>query len=173
MNDDNSGLSQTEAAHWDAIIASEWPIESAILTTQLSSASVHPGGSDGTAEQRFVTVYQPRRPRLTPLAVSVLALATTAWLIIRLLIPAYQGAGQAAVSKAERAVEVHDLTIAAALVAISLVVAVSCIGMSPRCQPLDSGDCLRPTAQPRDGGNVDPAAPRRVHGGRLVDPAAA
>ena len=129
MTDDNSGLSQTEAAQWEAIVASEWPIESAILTTQLPSGSASSGEADGTAEQRFVTVYQPRRPRLTPLTAGVVALATTAWLIIRLLIPAYQGTGQAAVSKAERAVEVHDLTIAAALVAIILVVAVSCIGI--------------------------------------------
>ena len=129
MTDDSSGLSQTEAAQWEDIVASEWPIESAILTTQLSSGSASSREVDGTAEQRFVTVYQPRRPRLPPLTAGVLALATTAWLIIRFLVPAYQGAGQVGISRAERSVEVHDLTIAAALVAIILVVAVSCIGI--------------------------------------------
>ena len=39
MTNDDAGLSQTEAAQWDAIVASEWPVESAILTTQLSSGS--------------------------------------------------------------------------------------------------------------------------------------
>ena len=129
MTDDNSGLSQTEAAQWDAIVSSEWPVESAILTTQLSSGSAPSGEADGTAEQRFVTVYQPRRPRLAPLAVAVVALAATAWLTIQVLIPAYQGAGLAGISRSERAVEVHDLTIAAALGTITLVVAVSCIGI--------------------------------------------
>ena len=130
MTDDDSGLSQTEAAQWDAIVASEWPIESAILTTQLSSAiRFHLAEPTESTEQRFVTVYQPRRPRLTPLAVGVLALAASAWLTIQVLIPAYQGAGQAGISRAERAVEVHDLTVAAALVAIALVVAVSCFGV--------------------------------------------
>ena len=129
MTDHDSRLSHTEAAQWDAIVASEWPIEAAILTTQLSSGSPPSGVTARTAEQRFVTVYQPQRPRLTPLAAGISALAASAWLTIQILIPAYQGAGQAGISRAERAVEVHDLTIAAALVAITLVVAVSCIGI--------------------------------------------
>ena len=143
--------------------------------TTLQRIRLHLAEADGTAEQRFVTVYQPRRPRLTPLAVGVLALAASAWLTIQVLIPAYQGAGQAGISRSERAVEVHDLTVAAALVAIALVVAVSCIGVwvgrycpipastfvvPPRCQPIDSGDRVRPPTQPRDRGNVDPAAPQ-------------
>ena len=61
----------------------------------LSSGSASSGEADGTAEQRFVTVYQPRRPRLTPLTVGVLALAASVWLTIQILIPAYRGAGQA------------------------------------------------------------------------------
>lgn len=129
MTGDDSGLSQTESAQWDAIVASEWPIESAIPTTQLSSGSASSGEADGTAAQHFVTVYVPRRPRLAPLAVPVLALAGSAWLTIQVLNPAYQGASLAGISRAERAVDVHDLTIAAALVAITLVVAVSCIGI--------------------------------------------
>ena len=129
MTDDDAGLSQTEAAQGDAIVSSEWPVESAILTTQLSSGSAPSGEADGTAEQRFVTVYQPRRPRLTPLTVGVLALAASVWLTIQVLTPAYRDAGQAGISRAERAVEVHDLTIAAAYVSIALVVAVSCIGI--------------------------------------------
>jgi len=126
---DDSGLSRSEAVEWDAIVAKEWPIESAILTTQLSSGSAQSGGADGAAEQRFVTVYQPRRPRLTPLTVGVLAVAASVWLTIQVLIPAYRGAGQGGISRAERAVEVHDLTIAAAYSSFALVVAVSCIGI--------------------------------------------
>lgn len=129
MINDDAGLSQTESAQWDAIVASEWPVESAILATQTSSTFFPSGASGATTEQRLITVYQPRRPRLTPLTVGVLALATTAWLIIRLLVPVYQRAGQADISRADRAVEVHNLTIAAALVTITLVVAVSCIGI--------------------------------------------
>jgi hypothetical protein len=128
MTNDDAGLSQTEAAQWSAIVASEWPGESAILTTQLSSGSASVSEPGRTAGQGFATVFQPRRPRLTPLAVGVSALAATAWLTIRLLIPAYQGAGLADISRSARAVEVHDLPIAAALVAISLVVAASCVG---------------------------------------------
>ena len=45
MTDDDAGLSHTEAAQWDAIVSSEWPVESAILTTQLSSTSSPSGAS--------------------------------------------------------------------------------------------------------------------------------
>jgi hypothetical protein len=126
---DDSGLSQTEAAQWDAIVSSEWPVEAAILTTQPSSASVPPGGGDGTAQQRSVTLYRPRRPRLTPVAVGVLALATSAWLTIQVLIPAYQRAGQASISQSERAIEVQALTVATALTALAVVVAAGCFGV--------------------------------------------
>lgn len=129
MTNDDAGLSQTESAQWNAIVASEWPVESAILATQMSSTCLASGASDAITEQRLITVYQPPRPRLTPLTVGISALAASAWLTIQILIPEFQGAGQAGISRAERAIEVHDLTIAAALVAISLVVAVSCIGI--------------------------------------------
>ena len=63
------------------------------------------------------------------MAAGVLALAASAWLTIQVLIPAYQRAGLAGISRSERAVEVHALTVAAALVAITLVVAACCFGV--------------------------------------------
>jgi len=128
MTEGDFELSETEAARWDAIVASEWPIEATILTSQRSSRPALSAENDRTTGQAFVTVYQPRRPRLTPLAVGVLALAASAWLTFQILIPAYQRAGLAGISRSERAIEVHDLPIAAALAAISLVVAASCVG---------------------------------------------
>ena len=129
MTDDDAGLSQTEAAQWDAIVSSEWPLESAIIATRLSSTSIPSGASDVVPEQRLVTIYQPRRPRLTPLTVGVMALAASAWLTIQILIPAYQGAGLTGISRSERAIEVHALTVAASLTALAVVLAAVCSGV--------------------------------------------
>ena len=129
MTKDDFEISETEAARWDAIVASEWPIESAIIDTRLSSAWLPPGASGGITEQRLVTVYEPRRPPLTLLAVGALALAASAWLTLQILIPAYQGAGLTGISPSERAIEVHALTVAASLTALAVVVAAVCFGV--------------------------------------------
>lgn len=129
MTNDDAGLSQTESAQWDAIVASEWPVESAILATRISSTSFPPGASDAITEQRLITVYQPPRPRLLPLAVGALALAASAWLTIQVLMPAYQGAGLTGISRSQRAIEVHTLTVAASLTALAVVVAAVCFGV--------------------------------------------
>ena len=74
-------------------------------------------------------MYQPRRPGLTPLTLCALAFATSAWLTIQAVNPAYQRAVLAGISRSERAAEVHDFTVAAVLVAIAVVVASGCIGI--------------------------------------------
>lgn len=129
MTDGDSELSRSEEAQWDAIVSSEWPIESAILTTQLSGTSVPSNGASDTYGQLFVTVYQPRRPRLAPLAAGVLMLAASAWLTNKVLYPAYVRASLAGISRSDRAVDVHALTVGAVLVAITLVAAACCFGV--------------------------------------------
>lgn len=129
MTDDDAGLSQTEAAQWKAIVSSEWPIESAILTRQLSGTSVPSDGASGASEELSVTVYQPRRPRLTPLTLGVMALAASAWLTLQGLNPTYQHALLAGIPRRERALEVHDLIVTSGLTTIALAVAVSCFGV--------------------------------------------
>ena len=187
MTNDDAGLSQTESAQWDAIVASEWPVESAILATQISSTSFPPGASDAITEQRLITVYQPPRPRLIPLAVGALALAASAWLTIQDLDSRLSGRrthGHLPVPAGHRGAHAHRRGLAHGACCRcggSLLrrlgrrhcpIPTSTCILPPRCQPIDSGDPLRPTPQPRDRGNVDPAAPRLVHRGRLVDPAA-
>jgi hypothetical protein len=128
MTGDDPGLSQAKTAQWDAIVASEWPIGSAILATQLSSASSTPGACDAVDRQRLVTVYQPRRPRWAPLILGAIALAGCAWLAFEVLAPAYQRAGLTIVSRSERAIAVHDLTVAASLTALAIAAAAGCLG---------------------------------------------
>lgn len=128
MTGDDAELSQAETTQWDDVVASEWPIDSAILPTQLSSTSSTPGACDAVDLQRLVTVYQPRRPGLTPLVLGAVALVGCAGLIIQVLVPAYQRAGLTSTSRSERPIAVHDLTMAASLTALTIMVATGCLG---------------------------------------------
>jgi hypothetical protein len=58
-----------------------------------------------------------------------LAFAASAWLSIQFLIPIYRGAGLTGISRSERAIEVHTLTVAASLTALAVVVATGCFGV--------------------------------------------
>lgn len=129
MTDGDFGLIESEAAQWDAIVSREWPIETAVATTQRSSRNVPSDRSTSNARQRFVTVYQPRRPRLTPLAIGAAASVASAWLAIKDLNPAFHLVVLPGISRHDRVDAVHDLTVAAVLVTIALAVATGCLGI--------------------------------------------
>ena len=181
MTDDDSGLSQTEAAQWDAIVASEWPIESAILTTQLSSASVPIGGADGTAEQR--SRHGLPATATTTHTIGCRCPGTRSKCVADHPSPDSRLSGRrpgghlpvrAGRRGARRSPSRPSLMAIACRCGEQLhrrldrrycPIPTSTLVVPPRCQPIDSGDRVRPPTQPRDARQVDPAAPLRVAAG--------
>lgn len=127
MTDDDFELHPADVAQWDAIVASEWPDETARVSTHVDLASVPPSAHIADPEPQVLTIYRPRRPALTPLIAAIVAASAGAWIFIMVLAPTYQLAAARGFSPHERADEIRQLTIAAFLVAVALALTAGCL----------------------------------------------
>ena len=129
MTDDNSGLSQTEATQWDAIVASEWPAETALVAVGVDLAIAPSSENGATSNQHIVMIFRPRRPRVAPLLAAIIAISAGTWVFLGVLVPKYRSIAARGYSPPERASEIHQLTVAAVLVAVALALALGCLAV--------------------------------------------
>lgn len=129
MTDDDFELDPADEAQWDAIVSSEWPEAEPRVPIRVDLAPAPPGASAAGALQTLIPIYRPRRPASGPLAASVVAASVAVWMVIAVLLPAYQLATARGVSRQGRADDIHRLTVDALIVAFAFALTVGCLAV--------------------------------------------
>lgn len=127
MTDDGFELDPADEAQWNAIVSSQWPEPEPRVPIRVDLAPAPPGESAAGAQQTLITIYRPRRPAPGPLAAAGVAASVAVWMVIAVLLPAYQLATVRGVSRHGRADDIHQLAVDALLVALALALAAGCV----------------------------------------------
>lgn len=129
MTDDDFELDTADEAQWNAIVSSEWPEAEPRVPIRVDPAPFPPGESAAGTQQTLMTIYCPRRPAPGPLVAAVVTASVAVWMVIAVLIPAYQLATAGGVSRYGRADDIHRLTVDAVIVAFAFALTVGCLAV--------------------------------------------